>query len=78
MTHVNAFKQDVKDALTEAHEALSEAEEKFDSLLAKLEADEAPEAPVAPESTSEPQEPPKAPTTALNVTEDPKPEPKKK
>lgn len=44
-THVNAFKQDVKDALAEAHKAVSEAEAKFQALLEKLEADLAPVVP---------------------------------
>lgn len=45
-THVNAFKQDVRDAFAEAKKVLGEVEAKYEALLAKLEADEAPEAPV--------------------------------
>lgn len=35
-THVNAFKQDVLDALADAHKALGEAEEKVKALYNKL------------------------------------------
>lgn len=45
-THFNAYKTEVVEALAKAHEALAEAEDKFQALVEKLEADVAPVEPV--------------------------------
>lgn len=48
MTHMNAFKSDLKEALGSAHNALAEAEVKVNALFEKLDADELASTPVAP------------------------------
>lgn len=48
-THVNAFKQDVADALAEVGKVLQDVKDKYDRLLTKLEQDASEEeAKVAP------------------------------
>lgn len=38
-THINAFKQDAKDALAKAHAALGDAEKAVDELINKVQSD---------------------------------------
>lgn len=60
MTHVNAFKSDLKEALGQAHAAISDAEAKADALFEKLDADEVAKQPVteSPISVEEPEDAP--------------------
>lgn len=66
-THLNAFKDEAKQAFGKVQAELSKAQEKFDALLAKLDEEQAEPAVEAP--APEVADPPVAPATAHNVTE---------
>lgn len=69
-THLNAFKQEAKEALGKVQAEVNKAVEKLDALVAKLDEDQAePVAPTDPATTIEVADPPVAPATAHNVTE---------
>lgn len=88
-THVNAYKEEVAEALSKAHDALSEAEKKVDALIEKYEESETPgtpaETPQASSAAKPPKEtPPKAQdstlvsgTVSTGSTETPKATPSK-
>lgn len=54
MTHVNAFKMDVQDALAAARKALGDVEERVAALVAKLEEDVSGDVATAADATVEP------------------------
>lgn len=85
-TQLNVFKQDLDNAVKDAHAALDRVQEKFELYLTKLEAENAPILPVVPpesvtpETSTVPEAPvasPKAeqPIKPSDTTPDPDPDP---
>lgn len=70
MTHVNAFKTDLDDAVKVAHDAVNEVEAKAKALVAKLEEDldGTPEAPTSDDTNTPAEAPEVAPETETKAS----------